>query len=75
MNRHTPRDVIYGPTKYGGRNISDLRIEQPILHLRTNMGHMRRDDNAGKALRATLYDTQIEAGITTPLYQTDPSLY
>ena len=68
MNRHTPREVVYGPTKFGGRGIMDLRLEQPIQHLRTTIGHIRRGDNAGKALIASRITHQVIAGVENLFY-------
>ena len=65
LNRNTPRAVIYGPACRGGRSILDLRLEQPSKHYKTNMGHIRRGDQAGSALLTTLHDTQLESGRKT----------
>ena len=75
MNRHTPRAIVYGPMKYGGRNLLDLRIEQPTQHLRHTLGHMRRQDNTGKLLTITKRDTQLESGLSIPFYKTNPDEY
>ena len=75
MNRHTPRAVVYGPMKYGGRNLIDMRIEQPTQHLRRTLGHMRRLDNTGKLMIITKRDTQLESGLSTPFYKNDPDIY
>lgn len=69
LNRHMPRAVIYGPKKYGGREIMDIRLEQPILHYLHNLGHLRRKDMAGKALSITLNDTQLESGLIRPFQE------
>lgn len=75
LNRHTPRAVIYAPITCGGRGLADLRLEQFLLHFRTNLGHMRRKDNAGKALIATMQATQIESGLSIPFYKSNPNTY
>jgi len=69
INRHAPRIMIYGPTSRGGRGIIDLLLEQPLQHLYTNLGHMRRNDNVGKLLRITLNDTQLETGLDKPFFE------
>ena len=71
INRHAPRAMIYGPLLRGGRGIMDLRTEQPIQHIMTNLGHMRRGDSAGQLLRVTLNDTQLETGLERPFFQYD----
>ena len=78
MNRHTPCDVIYIPCSHGGRGLIDLRIEQPLCHLRMSIGHMRRNGSAGRSLRASLIGHQVMAGVSKPFYtyptQTPPYL-
>ena len=73
MNRHTPRDVVFGPISKGGRGLIDLRLEQPIYHLETTIGNLRRGENAGKALMATLIGHQVVAGVSQPFYQANPN--
>ena len=46
----------------------DLRLEQVIQHVRTNIGHMRRNDNAGKALIASRIGHQVMSGMSRPFY-------
>ena len=75
FNRHTPRAVIYGPKKMGGREILDLRVEQPTLHVEATLGHMRRGDKLGKTLYLTMRALQIEVGISEPFYNKDPNVY
>ena len=71
INRHAPRVMIFGPTSRGGREIMDLRVEQPTQHLMTNLGHMQRNDTVGKLLRITLNDTQMETGLEHPFFTYD----
>ena len=75
VNRHAPQAMIFGPMKYGGRQITDLRIEQPVMHINTTLGHLRRGGNTSSALQITLKDIQIEVGTTQPFYNLDPSKY
>ena len=72
MNRHMPRAVIFGPKQLGGREIMDLRLEQPAKNFITTVGHMRRGDKVADALRATLNDLQIEIGREKPFFELDP---
>ena len=41
INRHMPRVVVFGPSKYGGMNLFDLKLEQLHRHLSTTKAHMR----------------------------------
>ena len=75
LNRNTPRDVIFGPRKMGGRELMDLRVEQPSLHITTTIGHLRRNDKAGKLLLTTMHDTQLELGIKSFFLKVDPQIY
>ena len=75
VNRHMPRDVVYGPKALGGREIMDLTLEQPTSNLRTTLGHLRRNSKATKLLYATMRDVQIETGTSQPFYQKDPEEY
>ena len=48
-----PRTVLFGPKELGGREIMDLRIEQPVSSIRATLGHLRRQDKVAKLLYAT----------------------
>ena len=67
-----PREVIFGPESMGGRGIMDARLEQPIIHTAATIGHMRRNDSAGKALGATLRGHQVVAGISKSFLNVPP---
>ena len=73
VNRNMPRVVLFGPVQYGGRQLTDLRIEQPVLNLKATIGHMRRRDKMAKMLLATMRDLQIECGREVPFFQLDPN--
>ena len=73
INRNMPRCVVFGPRKIGGRQIIDQKIEQPTLHFKTTLGHMRREGKVKEALYATLHDTQIEAGVKQPFFKRNPN--
>lgn len=48
---------------HGGRGLMDARIEQPIAHINTTIGHIRRGGKTGNALEASLTSHQVVAGI------------
>ncbi len=75
LNRHTPRALIYGPRRLGGRELMDLRIEQPVLHWQASLGHLRRRDRVGDGLLITAHDLQIIIGSQTNVFELDPSVY
>ena len=73
LNRNTPRVLIYGPRRYGGLQICNLIVEQPVKHVNATVGHIRRGDRVGTALLITLRDTtQVESGISQPFYTQNP---
>ena len=75
INRNMPRDVIYGPQSLGGRQLTNLTLKQPTLHLRTTLGHLRRKDKLSSMLYATMRDLQLELGVTKPFYTLPPDRY
>jgi hypothetical protein len=75
LNRHTPRSVIYGPKLLGGLELMDLRCEQPHLHYQATLGHIRRQDQAGKGLRINISDLQAEIGSAYPVFHLDYTRY
>ena len=72
INRHAPQAMIFGPRRYGGRQITDLQVEQPLSNIMATIGHMRRMDEVGKALIITLRATQVKVGTATPFFCLDP---
>ena len=54
----------------------DLRLEQPILHLKkATVSHIRRGHNVGSAMIITLNNMQAEIRTHVPFYNLDPTLY
>ena len=75
VNRNMPRSVIYGPRALGGRELTNLRIEQPVKNFNTTLGYLRRQGKMGQILYATMRDVQLEVGTTTPFLDLDPNQY
>ena len=75
VNRHMPRSVVYAPLTKGGLGIMGLRVEQIISALKTMIGHMRRNDNAGKSIVTNLIYTQIESGVSEIFLKYNPQIY
>ena len=75
LNRNTPRAIIFGPKKYGGLQLMNLVLEQPIKQINATIGHVRRKDRVGSALISTMRDLQIEVGTTVPFYKLDIETY
>ena len=75
INRNTPRAVIFGPRDLSGRQLTDLRVEQPVKNYTATLGHLRRQDKVSLLLMATLNDLQVEVGISTAFYNHNPKDY
>ena len=75
LNRHTNRTLVYGPRIYGGLEIMDLRLEQPVASWTATLGHIRRMDNTGKALMITYSDHQVYIGSGHYFHNLDPDKY
>ena len=53
----------------------DLRHEQPHLHFQATLGHLRRQDQAGKGILVNLSDMQAEIGSSHRIFSLDYNLY
>ena len=75
VNRNMPRSVIYGPRSLGGRQLTNLQIEQPVKNYNTTLGYLRRQDKMSQMLVATMRDLQLEVGTSKPFFDLDPEKY
>jgi hypothetical protein len=66
---HFPCAVTYGPTKYGGLDLHDLKIEQGVESLRLIMKHLRFPGQPQQMLLITLHQLQFNSGLGTPLLE------
>jgi len=73
-NRHISRAVTFGPTKYGGLDFRDLKIEQGVESIRLIMRHLRFPGQPQKMLLITLDRLQHNSGLGTPLLE-DPHVW
>jgi hypothetical protein len=53
----------------------DLQCEQPHLHFQATLGHIRRQDQAGKGLHINISDLQAEIGSAYPVFHLDYTRY
>ena len=75
FNRHTKREILYGPIELGGANFRHLYIEQGIGQVGLFIKHWRSNSTAGKLLRIAVSWFQYQLGtsfsflenVTTPL--------
>ena len=75
INRNMPRVVLFGPSSIGGRQLTDLRVEQPARNFYATLGHLRRGDKVAALLMATVRDLQIETGISEPVLTVNPESF
>ena len=68
-HRLTPRDVLYGPYRFGGQALFDLFTEQGIDGLKLLIGHLRSDNDIAQLLLILLSYLQLIAGTRAPYLQ------
>ena len=62
FNKHTPREIVFGPPSLGGIGMHNLYVEQGIRHLSSLLGHVRQSGTTGSMMLAQLQWCQIQAG-------------
>jgi hypothetical protein len=75
MNCHMPRAVVFGPLRYGGRNLFDLKVKQLHQHLRSTKGHMQCHDHVGQAIKANINALQLISGSSSNILLQNPTHY
>ena len=66
-NRHTKREIIFGPMKYGGASFRHLYMEQGIAQITTFLRHWRQMLVPGQLLKSALAWHQLSLGVSYPL--------
>ena len=65
FNRHTKREVLYGPIELGGANFKLLSVEQGIRQTTYFLRHCwRQDSTVGRLLRCALAWLQMSVGVS-----------
>jgi hypothetical protein len=65
LNRHTKREIIFGPLKYGGANFRHLYMQQGVGQVTTFMRHWRQEQLApGKLLKSAMAWHQLSLGVS-----------
>ena len=64
FNRHTKREVLYGPIELGGANFKLLSVEQGIRQTTYFIKHWRQDSTVGKLLQCALSWLQLSVGVS-----------
>ena len=73
FQRNCSRTVLYMPIKYGGMGITHMYHLQGQEKLRFMLMHIRRNDDTGKLIRTSMAWSQLEAGLSTVIF--DHSYY
>lgn len=72
-NRHTKREIIYGPTSLGGADFKSFYNQQGVGQVSLFLKHSRLNLVTGKLLRIALSWFQVQVGISTPILE-DPTI-
>lgn len=75
LNWHTPRALIFAPTKIGGFNFDHIWTKQLILHLELFLRHLWRDDTLGKSILCNLNCYQLLIGRSVPFFSLNPTIH
>jgi hypothetical protein len=62
LNCHTPRVVLFGPSRYGGLEIPELYTDQGIDQLKLLFGHTKLRDQVGQQILCILSELQLFIG-------------
>ena len=70
FNRHFPREVVYGPARYGGMGWENLRSIQILEKVKFFIRHVRADEKLGKLIQILVESVQLQAGISESVLNT-----
>ncbi|KAI2503136.1 hypothetical protein MHU86_11327 [Fragilaria crotonensis] len=68
-NRHTKREIIYGPTTLGGSDFKSFYNQQGAGQIALFLRHSRSNQVTGTLLRIALSWFQVQVGISQPLLE------
>jgi exonuclease III len=63
-NRHTKREILFGPLEFGGASFRHLYLQQGVGQVTMFLRHWRSNSDTGKLLRCALALTHMTAGIS-----------
>ena len=66
-NRHTKREIIYGPLNYEGANFQHLYMEQGVCQTTTFIRHWRQQFAPGKSLKCALAWHHLSVGMSNSI--------
>jgi hypothetical protein len=68
-SRTMAKAIRHGPTQYGGVGLRTIECEQGRQHTDLLIHHLRAEDEVGDQLRISISLTQLEAGIRSPIFE------
>lgn len=71
----TARLLLYGPPRYGGRNLPNLYVQCYTMKLMMIIGHMQKSDITSIILDIVLGTAQQQVGINTPILESNFEKY
>jgi hypothetical protein len=69
FNRHTKKEILYGPLELGGATFRDLYTEQGILQVKYVLRQWRQDSTVGRLMKCALAWTQVSVGVSYPILE------
>jgi len=63
------RDIVFGPHRYGGLNLTSLYSTMGIQQIEMTIGHLRKNDKTGKIITIALGCLQQEVGTIIPVLE------
>ena len=67
INCTTATAVRHGPSSLGGMDIFHLETEQAVQHTKMIISHLRKNDDVGKMIQASIDHLQLQAGTSWPV--------
>ena len=75
MNRHTPRVVVWGPSRFGGLEVMNVAVEQFAAHVFLLITSIRKGNETGRSMILAMGMYQITLGCANPFWDLDPDFY
>jgi hypothetical protein len=69
FNRHTKREVLFGPRELGGAEFSRLFLKQGIAQTQYFLRHWRIHSTIGKLMKCALAWIQLSLGVSFPMLE------
>ena len=70
FNSHFPREVVFGPEKYGGLAWESCWSLQILEKIKFCLRHIRKEDKLGNLLMILIESVQLQSGLIVPILDT-----